>query len=241
MRTLAAVTLLATLLACPRAWGAEEPSAVDASEAAAAADSRPSGAQATEVPAFGETPWERDNPFCADIGDTLSGIGNGLNDIATDVLVGAAAIVLPSIGARAGPARGAQMQLSWPASFSFGPSTGQSRRTKACGGLVYQHRPLRTLIEPGLALSAPLTLFVRPGLRYLWHRPYRLLGFGVGAGSTVELKGPDGARASVGAELLLHAGTCCAPGYVLVSLRYDRFFAGAGRDVLSVAAGLAYY
>jgi hypothetical protein len=240
VRSLAAVTLLATLAAVPRALAADKTEPADASQASPGDELSPGGL-ATGGPAFGKTPWESDDPFCTGIDDTISGIGNGLNDIARDLVVGAAAIVLPSIGARAGPSHGAQLQLSWPAGFAFGPTTGKSRRTKACGGLVYEHRPLRTLIEPGLALSAPLTVFVRPGLRYVWHRPYRLLGLGAGVGSTVELRGPDGARASVGAELLVHAGACCAPGYVLVSLRYDRFFAGAGRDVLSVAAGLAYY
>ena len=48
-------------------------------------------------------------------------------------------------------------------------------------------------------------------------------------------------RASVSPEVLVHHGACCSSGYVTVALRYDRFFAGRDRDLVTVSLGLTFY
>jgi hypothetical protein len=103
-------------------------------------------------------------------------------------------------------------------------------------------RSHRVMIEPGIAFPSRTTGFARLGYRGVWHPANTTLGFGAGLGSTIELFAPGAApRPSAGGEVLLHVGACCKPGYVLVVGRYDRFFAGDARDVVTLALGLGIF
>src|SRR5204862_288064 len=74
-----------------------------------------------------------------------------------------------------------------------------------------------------------------------WHPTAFLLGFagfGVGLGTTLELARPRAVapgnkdpRASLSPEIVVQLGTCCSPGYVMLTTRFDFFFDGPATPV----------
>jgi hypothetical protein len=127
--------------------------------------------------------------------------------------------------------------FAFPWSLAFGPAMASSARV--CG--TDDHRPHRAVLEPGVVVASPVLFYVRPGYRLLWHAAEWRTGFGAGLGSTVQIVGVPTARASVSPELLLQVGRCCRPGYVLVSLRYDHYWQGTGRNELMASAGITLW
>jgi hypothetical protein len=110
-----------------------------------------------------------------------------------------------------------------------------------CGNEIRdEFRSHRVVLEPGIVWSRHAELYVRPGYRFLWHVGRSPFAVGTGIGSTVSLTGDDSTRASVAPELLLEYGRCCAPGYGLLTVRWDRYLSGGTRDAFLVAFGLAY-
>ncbi len=155
--------------------------------------------------------------------------------------------LLPQTGARwtFGASPRFDASLSWPISIPFGPVSARvvhERRHCELTPRADELQAHRFVVEPGITFPHRTTGFVRFGYRAIWHRASRFVGLGAGVGTTLELFNPEHApRPSVGGELLLHLGECCAPGYILVAARYDRFFAGAGLDVATLSLGLAFY
>ncbi len=188
-------------------------------------------------------PWEAVfDPACAFDEALFNDTGSRLTDASRFAILGAAATVLPSIGGRFGrEPQNARMQLSWPWSLPVGPPMSVTRTLGTCRERTFSFKPIRLLLEPGLAWTSPLTLFVRPGMRFVFHPADWRLGIGAGVGSTLEARGPWGFRASLSPELLLHWGRCCAPGFVTLSLRYDRFFAGEEHDAVTTSIGFSFY
>jgi hypothetical protein len=115
--------------------------------------------------------------------------------------------------------------LSWPWSFPIGPASTCSRRP---GGFdLKKYRPFRLMVEPGfVAGEKSIAVFLRPGLRFLYHPTSWFVALGGGVGSMFELTGLEPARASLSPEALIQFGKCCEPGYVTLSVRREIFFAG---------------
>jgi len=111
--------------------------------------------------------------------------------------------------------------ISWPASIPLGPVT--ACRLSPTGGDLHEFQALRLVVEPGVVVRRPVTLFLRPGLRAIWHRSTWRVGFGGGVGSTLAWIDGDRIAASVSPELTLHIGRCCRPGYVILNVRVDRY------------------
>jgi len=130
--------------------------------------------------------------------------------------------------------------LSWPGSGPFGPVTACTRT----GGGFHEHQPFRFVFEPGLVVTDEVSLFVRPGLRYLWHRSTSSFGWGIGVGSTLEWTNMDRFSASVSPELLAQYGKCCSPGYTMVAVRLDEFILrseGTAITAITANVGLTYW
>ncbi|MGI5864142.1 MAG: hypothetical protein ACOX6T_19100 [Myxococcales bacterium] len=188
-------------------------------------------------------PWEAVfDPVCAFDEALFDETGSRLTDASRHAILGAAATVVPSIGGRFGKdPQNARLQLSWPWSLPIGPPMSVTRSYGTCRERTYSLKPIRLMLEPGIAWTTPLTLFVRPGMRFVFHPADWRLGIGAGVGSTLEARGPWGFRASLSPELLLHWGRCCKPGFVTLSLRYDRFFAGEEHDAVTTSIGFSFY
>jgi hypothetical protein len=147
------------------------------------------------------------------------------------------AIWAPTVGlqvARGGERPG--LTISWPGSIPLGPTTACRRSS---GGDLDQLRTLRVVVEPGIVVDSAVSVFLRPGLRALWHRTTWRIGVGAGLGSTLSWGG-GGRAASISPELILHVGRCCGPGYVLFSLRADRY-TGHAPDTAVASLSLTYW
>jgi len=127
--------------------------------------------------------------------------------------------------------------LSWPGSGPFGPVTACTRND----GGFHEHRPFRFVFEPGVAVMEEVSLFVRPGLRYLWHGSASSLGWGIGIGSTLEWTDMDRFSASVSPELLVQYGRCCSPGYMMVAVRLDAFVPRGEGTAITASVGFTYW
>ena len=191
-------------------------------------------ARANSAPATDPAPPAFQNAECTTEPALWMSYAEGMAD-ARALLVAA---VVPHVGVRLqdepwslGPAFG------WPWSLAFGPATASSRRI--CG--TDDHLPHRLVLEPGIVVASRVLFYFRPGYRFVWHAAGGRTGFGAGLGSTVEIVGVPEVRASVSPELLLHLGRCCRPGYLLVSLRYDRYWQGTGRNELTASVGITFW
>ena len=115
--------------------------------------------------------------------------------------------------------------LSWPWSFPIGPASNCSRRNGTYD--VKKYKPLRIMVEPGfISGDKSIAVFLRPGLRFLYHPTAWFVGLGGGVGSMLEITGLEPFRASLSPEALIQFGRCCEPGYVTLSFRREIFFAG---------------
>jgi hypothetical protein len=132
------------------------------------------------------------------------------------------AMIVPTLGLHAQRGSSAPgMTISWPGQLPFGPVTACRVSTR---GSLEEHRPLRFVFEPGIVVRSPLSVFLRPGVRAIWHRSAWRLGIGAGIGSTLVWIDSDRGAASISPELVMHFGRCCGPGYFLLSLRADRYY-----------------
>ncbi|MGE0549122.1 MAG: hypothetical protein AB7R00_18770 [Kofleriaceae bacterium] len=129
--------------------------------------------------------------------------------------------------------------LSWGGSLPFGPVTACSQRDRSSH--VAKHRAFRAVLEPGLVLADAISLYIRPALRYIWHRSTSSVGIGVGIGSTLEWTKTDRFSASVSPEILLHYGECCGPGYLLFAIRIDEFFPRSEATAVTGSVGLTFW
>ncbi|MDR0967088.1 MAG: hypothetical protein LBM75_11445 [Myxococcales bacterium] len=188
-------------------------------------------------------PWEAVfNPICAVDEMILTEPERGLSTPVQNLLYGGIATLVPSMGVRAGQRSSrARFALSWPWSLPIGPIMASSREDGPCQARVFDLRPLRLLLEPGLAFTAPVTFSIRPGAQAIFQRASWNFGIGAGLGSTLETTGPYGVRASVSPELLLNWGRCCGPGFLRLSLRYDLFFTGKEHHALTTHVGFSFY
>jgi hypothetical protein len=192
---------------------------------------------------FDPWPWEAlFDPVCAIDETLLAEPGSGMADSVANLALGGLATLLPSVGLRFGSAPNiTRLQLSWPWSLPLGPAMSTSSKAGPCRDRTFELKPIRLLLEPGLAFTSPTTLFARPGLRFVLHPPGWKTGFGGGVGSTIEFAGTSGLRGSVSPELLLHWGKCCEPGFATFTLRFDRYFAGEDVNAVSAGAGFSFY
>ncbi|MBK8015174.1 MAG: hypothetical protein IPK13_28020 [Deltaproteobacteria bacterium] len=135
-----------------------------------------------------------------------------------------------------------RLSLSWPWSLPFGPASATIVKKRMCSDdWVDRFVPNRLVFEPGVVIGDRETVFMRSGYRFLWHPATSRIGVGAGVGSTVEVRGHDGLRASLSPEALLQFGACCRPVYATLSLRYDYFFTGQSHHSLLVSLGLSYF
>jgi hypothetical protein len=163
--------------------------------------------------------------------------GEGFGRMA-EALVAWVAVLVPHPGMRwqpDGPAPRAT--LSWPWSLPFGPVGAISQRH--CSEDL--HYPNRIVLEPGLTLTSSVGLFVRAGYRFLWQRAESRVGLGAGLGGIALLRGPGTPTAGFSPELLVRYGRCCRPAYLLLSVRYDIFPAGAGPNAVAASLGLTFW
>lgn len=129
--------------------------------------------------------------------------------------------------------------LSWVWSFPFGKPMSCSRKSGTF--FVDNTYPFRALLEPGLLIDdRTVSLFLRPGARFVYQGATSPIGFGGGIGTMLELTGREPFRASVSPELLVRIGRCCEPGYVMLTARKEFFFAGRS-DLWVFTAGFVYY
>lgn len=156
--------------------------------------------------------------------------------------MGVLSAAVPHPGVRVERGGDAAGVLSWQLTYGLPvPPVRAAVLRLGCGNEIRdEFRSHRVVLEPGIVWSRHPELYVRPGYRFLWHVGASAFGVGAGIGSTVALTGDDSTRASVAPELLLEYGRCCAPGYGLLTVRWDRYLSGATRDTLLVAFGLAY-
>jgi hypothetical protein len=136
----------------------------------------------------------------------------------------------------------AQMMISWPLSIAFGPVASCTflPTTRGIRDDLANHR---LLIEPYLWTAdrrGDSSYGMRPGYRFVHHQPNALFGLGAGLGTNLKIV-RESFRASAGCEAVFRFGRCCAPGYAVLALRYDRYFAGDGRDMFSATLGFEYY
>jgi hypothetical protein len=141
--------------------------------------------------------------------------------------------------------------IAWPLSVSIGPALSCSRKNGTFE--IDKSRPNRFLFEPAIwAADAGTTFSLRPGYRFLWHPTNLLLGFvgaGAGIGSTIELARPRSMppansqpRASLSPEIVFQLGSCCSPGYVMLTTRFDFFFDGPSTPfAFSQTMGFTYF
>lgn len=165
--------------------------------------------------------------------DVLLGLGDAYESVGYMLR----AIWVPTLGFLV--ARGDQgpgLTLSWPGSIPLGPTTACRLSS---GGRLDELRTVRLIIEPGVVVGSPVSVFLRPGLRAIWHRTTWPIGVGAGLGSTLSWGG-GGRAASISPELILHVGHCCGPGYVLFSLRADRY-TGHAPDTAVASLSLTYW
>ena len=102
-------------------------------------------------------------------------------------------------------------------------------------------RPSRFNIDLGFVFARSTTYFGRPGYSWVWHRKGSSFGLAPGLGSTLSWSDSAGFRPSLSPELGLRYGECCDPGYWILTLRYDRYFAGEGRDAVLLKLGFDYW
>lgn len=198
-----------------------------------------------EGPRYGDTPGA-----CAELAAaerarmahrpiTEMDVYRGMGDAFGTMILLRWASVLPSLGVQAQrDARVPGLSVSWPFSLPFGPVTACN---SARGGGVDEFRPLRLALEPGLVVRSTPVLFLRPGVRAIWHHSQSRVGVGAGLGSTLAWSDGAGVAASISPELLVHLGRCCRPGYLLVTVRADRYFPRRQADTLTATVGLAFW
>lgn len=188
-------------------------------------------------------PWEAIfNPICAVDEMILTEPEGGLSTPIQNLIYGGIATLVPTLGLRLGQDRSrSRFALSWPWSLPLGPVFASSKEEGPCQERVFEMRPLRLLLEPGLAFTTPVTFSVRPGVQAIFQRATWNVGIGAGLGSTMETTGPYGLRASLSPELLLNWGRCCGPGFLRVALRYDLFFSGKERHAFTTHVGFSFY
>lgn len=150
------------------------------------------------------------------------------------------ATLVPHVGAQL-RGREPAATVSWPWSLPFGWPMACTRTQGSFH--VGEHRPHRLVLEPGFATGNLGTgFFTRVGYRFLYHQSDWVVGIGGGVGGTFEIEGnSEPTRAGVSPELLVHFGGCCEPGYFLLAVRYDRFFDGVERDIVSGNLGFSYF
>jgi hypothetical protein len=155
---------------------------------------------------------------------------------------GLLATLAPDLGLRMGSGPPlVRFQLSWPWTLPFGPPMSITRSSDECDQRLYELKPLRLLFEPGIVFTSTTTLYARPGLRFVFHPAGWSAGVGAGIATTIEALGPWGVRASVSPEMLVHWGRCCEPGFLSLSLRYDRFFAGEELNAVTTSVGFSFF
>lgn len=128
--------------------------------------------------------------------------------------------------------------FSWPWEIPVGPAFWCTRKKGSYD--VFKYRPVRLVVEPGLYAEQPVTFWVRPGARFLWHPTAWYFGAGLGAGSTLEIVGKEPFRASLSPEAVVTFGRCCNPGYFTLAVRHDFFFAGRTQTT-TASVGFNYF
>lgn len=149
-----------------------------------------------------------------------------------------AATLIPHVGpVLRGPTP--ETMLSWPWSFPIGPPSACSRERGTYA--ISKYKPFRLMLEPGIDLGqAAVAVSVRPGIRYLYHPTAWPAGLGGGLGTMIELSGKEPLRASLSPEIVVQLGRCCEPGYFVVAIRHEFFFAGKN-DLWSASVGFTYF
>lgn len=150
------------------------------------------------------------------------------------------ATFIPHVGAQL-RAENAAAVVSWPWSVPIGPPSTCTRKQGTFN--VALHRPHRAVLEPGIVSSSRgVGVFTRPGYRYIHHPSDWVVGFGAGLGSTIEIAGQrEPFRIGIGPELLAHFGHCCESSYFVFAVRYDRFFNGNERNLLTATLGYTFF
>ncbi len=128
--------------------------------------------------------------------------------------------------------------FSWPWSIPIGPAAWCTRQKGSYD--IRKYKPLRLLVEPGFYAEKPVTFWVRPGARFMWHPTEWYFGIGAGMGSTIELVGKEPLRASLSPEIIATLGRCCNPGYFTLAARHDFFLEGKTQTTV-VTFGYTYF
>ncbi len=150
-----------------------------------------------------------------------------------------AATLLPHVGpVLRGPTP--ETGLSWPWQFPIGRPSACSRRSGSYQ--ISKYKPLRLMFEPGIDFGQQaIVVSVRPGVRYIYHPTEWPAGLGGGLGTMIELTGKEPVpRASFSPEVVVQLGRCCEPGYFLLAIRHDFFFAGKN-DLWVASVGFTYF
>jgi hypothetical protein len=153
-------------------------------------------------------------------------------------------LVLPDVGVRHDTRDGAQLVLSWPWAFPFGPASATEILRFPCQRVVARKLvPYRFVIEAGVSIGTDATWWVRPGYSVVWHPRASRIGLTAGFGPTVALYQGRGEVFS-SFELGLRYGACCRPGYAALTARYERSVLRNDGTMVRAAVlklGLAYW
>ncbi|MEO6573377.1 MAG: hypothetical protein ABIP89_06040, partial [Polyangiaceae bacterium] len=107
---------------------------------------------------------------------------------------------------------------------------------------ISKYKPLRLMFEPGIDFGQQaIVVSVRPGVRYIYHPTDWPAGLGGGLGTMIELTGKEPVpRPSISPEAVVQLGRCCEPGYFMIAIRHEFFFAGKN-DLWSASVGFTYF
>mgnify|MGYP001612860871 FL=1 len=136
----------------------------------------------------------------------------------------------------------AGLSLNWSWYYPLGAAAGQTTIERGCGAsTVDEFKPHRLGLDTTLVIGKSTQFLLRPAYRFVWHPTDSWFGMGIGLGTSVQFAGAGDIRSSISPELVFHLGRCCRPFYLVVSVRYDRFFAGPRRNTVMTNIGVAYW
>ncbi len=164
------------------------------------------------------------------------GMKAGLGQLFDNVAFGLD-LVVPDVGyGRTG------FLLAWPFLYPFGAPTARTVIHYHCSeDAVYEVRPHRLGVEPGITLGDRKAFWLRPEYEFVWHPEKSSVGLVAGIGTTLFIK-DSGVDVSAGPEVGIRLGHCCRPMFLKLVVRYDGRLTGTAepRHNLLFKLGLAY-
>jgi hypothetical protein len=168
------------------------------------------------------------------------GMGVGMREMAF-AFYGLLDAALPDIGFVTPRSRTAAPMLSWAFAVPFGPILERRVRRYHCSADdVRERRAFHLTPELGVTFSDPMAGWLRVGHSVLLQPRGFPIGVGIGLGPTFEWHS-ERLETWLSPELSLRIGQCCDPGYVTLTLRYERSLRLAAEPRVLVKLGFSYF